>query len=59
LHIAARYGHYLIVKYLVENEKAQCEIENLASQTPKQFLQMVLVNEDAKIEKMVKKAKTK
>ena len=37
LHIAARHGHYLIVKYLIEQVKPGADIKqiNTKGQTPK------------------------
>ena len=56
IHIAARNGHYLIVKYLIELG-AQTNIVNGSSLTPKEYLQQILQNEN-QIEMQVKKAKT-
>ena len=35
LHIAARYGHYLIVKYLLETCDASINLTNTQGKTPK------------------------
>ena len=56
LHIAARNGHYLIVKYLVE-QQADTSLTNVNGQTPRQFLQELIIPE-SKLEKMCSKKKT-
>ena len=58
LHIAARNGHYLIVKYLLEIGAATSQ-QNMKGLTPKQFLQESLVTDPAKIEVLANKQKTK
>mmetsp|Transcript_33641 Transcript_33641/g.51885 ORF Transcript_33641/g.51885 Transcript_33641/m.51885 type:complete len:89 (+) Transcript_33641:2059-2325(+) len=54
MHIAARYGHYLIVKYLVDLG-ANITISNSKRLNPRQFLEEVLVTKPADIAKIVKK----
>ena len=58
MHIAARQGHYLIVKYLIEIG-AQSSVTNLAGQTPIKYLEEALVADPEKREKLAKKLKTK
>ena len=53
MHIAARNGHYLIVKYLIELG-AQTTITNVSGYTPKEYLSQDLVDPN-KIEQIVKK----
>ena len=56
LHVAARGGHYLIVKYLVEiNAKATQTNNN--GLTPKQFLQEGLISDPAKLDRECAKMK--
>lgn len=54
LHIAARNGHYLIVKYLLE-KMANPSILNNNMLTPKQLMQEVLIQDQAKVEQLAKK----
>ena len=56
MHIAARNGHYLIVKYLIELG-ATTVITNASGYTPKEYLSQDLLDEN-KIEQIVKKQKT-
>merc|ERR1712196_613557 len=58
LHIAARHGHYLIVKYLLDIG-AEIVQTNEAGQTPKQFLQEVLISDPSKLDKLDKKESKK
>ena len=46
MHIAARYGHYLIVKLLIDMESPVTQT-NKRGLTPKQFLQEVQMNKNA------------
>ena len=57
LHIAAKNGHYLIVKYLIEIG-ANTAQQNNSGQTPMQFLASALVTDPAKLDKLVSKCKT-
>lgn len=54
MHIAARNGHYLIVKYLLDIGSSH-NITNLQGLTPRQFLSEALVTDPKKIDKLVKK----
>ena len=54
LHIASRNGHYLIVKYLLE-QGADTQLTNVNGLTPKQFLQEVLISDPVKLEKVCSK----
>ena len=56
LHIAARNGHYLIVKYLLEIG-ANTAQQNNSGQTPMQFLASA-ISDPAKLEKVISKCKT-
>lgn len=47
LHIAARNGHYLIVKYLIDNG-APVDTKNKDGYTPREYLQGVLLSLNAK-----------
>ena len=47
LHIAARNGHYLIVKYLIDIG-APVDTKNKDGYTPREFLQGVLLSLNAK-----------
>jgi len=57
LHVAARGGHYLIVKYLLEIN-ANATQQNNNGLTPKQFLQEALISDPSKLEAQCKKQKT-
>lgn len=57
LHIAARNGHYLIVKYLLE-QGADIQLTNVNSLTPRQFLQEVVITDPNKLEKLCSKQAT-
>lgn len=56
MHMAAKNGHYLVVKYLLERG-ADCQITNLDEQTPKDLLVKSIHAQDTKIKKMKKKQK--
>lgn len=56
LHIAARNGHYLIVKYLLD-QQADTNLINVNGLTPKQFLQEALVSDPVKLDKLCNKQK--
>ena len=56
LHIAARNGHYLIVKYLMEIGATVAQV-NSKGMTARQFLQEALLASD-KMEKLVARQKT-
>ena len=58
MHVAARNGHYLIVKYLLENG-AKPDITNNRGLTPKQYLDEVLISDPQKIAQIAKKQKSK
>lgn len=56
MHMAAKNGHYLIVKYLLERG-ADCQITNLDEMTPKDLLLKSLNLQEQKIKKIKKKQK--
>ena len=58
MHIAARHGHFLIVKYLIEIG-AQTSVTNLEGQTPIKYLEEALVADPDKRELLAKKLKGK
>ena len=56
MHMAAKNGHYLVVKYLLERG-ADCQITNLEEQTPKDLLLKSVSQQAIKIKKLSKKQK--
>lgn len=56
MHMGAKNGHYLVVKYLLERG-ADCQITNLDEFTPKDLLVKSLASQKQKLSKIKKKQK--
>ena len=57
LHIAARNGHYLICKYLIDND-ANIGLKNKEDLTPEQYLRQIMPFDHYKCDALIAKQKT-
>lgn len=57
MHMAAQHGHYLVVKYLLEEVGAYPLKANFEQKTPKDLLVKAMMDQGKKIKKLNKKPK--